>query len=154
MRIFLTGFMGAGKSTVGRLLSQILNLEFVDLDTEIEMLAGRHIAGIFEDLGEQEFRDLERKCLEASPENAIIATGGGCFIFNTDWMLANGTTVYLKVPFEVLASRIGADPSRPLWKNAQKLFLQREAVYQKAQVIVDASPEPDQVAITIRSKLP
>lgn len=153
MRIFLTGFMGAGKSTVGRLLAPLLNLEFVDLDTEIEMIAGRHIAGIFEDLGENEFRDLERKCLAASPENSVVATGGGCFIFNTDWMLANGTVVYLQVPFETLASRIGADPSRPLWKNAEKLFLQRETVYRKAQVIVDASPEPEQVAATVRTRL-
>ena len=58
MRVFLTGFMGAGKSTVGRILAPLMNLQFVDLDTEIEMTAGRHIAGIFEDLGESEFRDF------------------------------------------------------------------------------------------------
>lgn len=153
MRIFLTGFMGAGKSTVGRLLAPLMNMDFVDLDTEIEMVAGRRIAGIFEDLGEAEFRALEQKCLHASPEHAVIATGGGCFIFNTEWMLQNGTVVYLHVPFDALASRIGADPSRPLWKNAEKLFLQRETVYRRAQVIIDASPEADQVARAIRTRL-
>ena len=68
-------------------------------------------------------------------------------------MLQNGTVVYLQVPFDVLASRIGADPSRPLWKNAEKLFLKRETVYRKAQIVIDASPEAEQVAKTIRSKL-
>lgn len=153
MRIFLTGFMGAGKTTVGRLLASLLDCEFVDTDSEIERIAGQHIAGIFEDLGEGEFRTLERQCLSCAPERSVVATGGGCFIYNTQWMLENGTVVYLDVSFETLAARIGADPLRPLWKKARRLFEQREAIYRKAQIIVDGSPEPDQVAAAILQKV-
>lgn len=149
MRIFLTGFMGAGKSTVGRLLAPSLNCDFVDLDMEIERAAGLHISGIFEDFGEGEFRNVERHCLSAVPQDAVVATGGGCFIFNTEWMLQNGMVVYLDVPFEILAERIGADPARPLWKNAHHLFDQRQVVYRKAQITVDGSPAPEVVAAHI-----
>lgn len=150
MRIFLTGFMGAGKSTVGRIVSAQLGMLFTDLDTDIERVAGRDIAGIFEDLEESGFRDLEWKCLQSVPDSAVIATGGGCFIHNADWMLANGTVVYLEVPFEVLARRTGGDPKRPLWKNAERLFCVREPAYRRAHITVDAAQDPDLVAAQVR----
>ena len=152
-RIFLTGFMGSGKSTVGRILSMKLQRSFVDLDNEIEQIAERNIAGIFEDSGEGEFRELERKALHSAPFHAVIATGGGCFIYNSDWMLQNGTVIYLQVPFDVLAQRIGADPSRPLWRNAERLFQDRETLYRKAHITIDASPDPETIAESIVAAL-
>ncbi len=145
--------MGAGKSTIGRILAAKMERDFLDLDTQIEQLAGRHIAGIFEDLGEGEFRELERKCLYSAPPDSIIATGGGCFIFNSDWMLQNGTVIYLQVPFDVLTRRIGGDPSRPLWRNAEHLFQSREAIYNKAHITIDASPDPETIADSIAAKI-
>jgi shikimate kinase len=152
MRVFLTGFMGAGKTTVGRLLAPLLACGFLDLDAEIELQSGQKIAGIFEDLGESEFREMERKCLHAAPDDVVVACGGGCFIYNTEWMLKHGTVVYLRVPFRELAARIGADPSRPLWRNAEQLFRERETVYSRAHLSVDVA-EPAAVAESIREAI-
>jgi len=146
MRIYLTGFMGAGKTTVGRMLAQALQYDFYDLDQEIERDAGKQIPEIFHSGGEPGFRSIESAKLRALfPDNAVIATGGGCFIENSDWMIDNGIVIYLKVPFDLLVRRIGADPNRPLWKNAATLFQQREASYCKAQITVDGSLQPDRV---------
>src|SRR6185436_10419582 len=110
MRIYLTGFMGAAKSTVGRLLAAGMGYEFLDLDRLIERRTGVNITTIFEEQGETAFRNLEAKELRmVTSDPAVIATGGGCFIHNTEWMLQNGTVIYLQVPFDALAARIGAD---------------------------------------------
>ena len=150
MRIYLTGFMGAGKTTVGRMLAQALQFDFYDLDQEIEREAGKQIPEIFHSAGEPGFRSAEStKLRELLVEHAVIATGGGCFIENCEWMIDNGIVIYLKVPFELLVRRIGADPNRPLWKNAATLFQQREASYCKAQFTVDGSLQPDRVVQVI-----
>ena len=146
MRIYLTGFMGAGKTTVGRMLAQALQYDFYDLDQEIEREGGKQIPEIFHAAGEQGFRRIESaKLRELLADHSVIATGGGCFIENCEWMIDNGVVIYLKVPFDLLIRRIGADPSRPLWKNAATLFQQREAAYCKAQITVDGSLQPDRV---------
>lgn len=146
--------MGSGKSTVGRALATNLGLPFFDLDAEMERSIGKSVQAIFEDQGESSFRQLETEALRSiSSESAVIATGGGCFLFNRDWMLENGTVVHLEVPFSILAERIGADPSRPLWKNAEKLFHERSDHYRKAHVIVDASRVPEQVMEDIKKQL-
>lgn len=154
MRIYLTGFMGAGKTTVGRILSADLSSSFVDLDQEIEQSTGRSIAEIIQNSGEQSFRRLETRHLESLlSTNIVVSTGGGCFLFNRDWMLTNGTVVYLDVPFATLAGRIGADPARPLWRNAEQLFRDREPAYRAAHLIVDGSLPPQEVAREIRERL-
>jgi shikimate kinase len=154
MRIYLTGFMGAGKTTVGRMLAQKLNCDFYDLDQEIEREAGKQIPEIFHSGGESGFRSIESAKLRALlPESAVIATGGGCFIENCEWMLNHGVVVYLKVPFEQLVRRIGADPTRPLWKNAATLFQQREPSYCKAHFTVDANASPEAVVQQIVGKI-
>ena len=154
MRIYLTGFMGSGKSTVGRALATSLGLPFFDLDTEMEQSTGKSVQAIFEEQGERSFRQLETDALRSiSSTSAVIATGGGCFLFNRDWMLKNGTVVHLEVPFSILAERIAADPSRPLWKNAERLFHERSDHYRKAHIIVDASSAPERVVADIKKQL-
>ncbi len=150
MKIFLTGFMGSGKSTVGRVLANQLGWPFIDLDFEIEKRTKREISTIFKQTGEPAFRKEERQALHAIDlDPAIIATGGGCFINNRDWMLNNGMVIYLQVPFNVLIKRIGADPKRPLWRNAESLFLERQEAYGQAHHSVDASGTPEEVASEI-----
>lgn len=140
MRVYLTGFMGSGKSSIGRLLAQRQNLPFLDLDEEIQRTAGQTIASIFAEKGEDEFRKLERESLQQiALEDVVVATGAGCFIHNREWMLQNGTVIYLYVPFPKLAERVGADTSRPLWQNAEKLYRERENIYAEAHHRVDAS---------------
>lgn len=154
MRIYLTGFMGSGKSTIGRFLARDLSWPFLDLDAEIEKHGSQSIPEIFDQRGEDEFRRLECETLtRIAADPAVIATGAGCFIYNTMWMLQNGKVVYLDVPFNELAARIGADSSRPLWRNAERLYEERKKVYLKAHLLIDASNSPEQVARAIREKL-
>ncbi len=142
--------MGAGKSTAGRVLAQALHHEFLDLDTEIERAAGKKIAEIFA-RSEEEFRTLETACLQSIvAADVVIATGGGCFIHNQEWMLENGKVIYLHVPLEKLAERIGADPNRPLWRNAETLYREREAIYRSAHLTVDGTASPEAIASAIR----
>jgi shikimate kinase len=154
MRIYLTGFMGSGKSSVGRALAQKLGWEFIDLDYEIEQSSKESIENIFASAGEQEFRKRETQQLrQINRDKAVIATGGGTFIHNRDWMLQNGTVIYLEVPFETLATRIGAETSRPLWKNAQQLFGERQRIYESAHHKVDASRDVESAAMEIIERL-
>jgi shikimate kinase len=150
MRIYLTGFMGSGKTTVGRILAAKIHADFLDLDQMIEQSAHKSIAEIFNESGEAGFRELETATLHSiKAESAVVATGGGCFIHNTEWMLANGTVIYLELPLSALASRIGANPKRPLWRNAEPLFAERESIYKKAHFTVDGTLPPDDVATSI-----
>ncbi len=96
MRIYLIGFMSSGKTTMGQLVADSLNVPFMDTDQMIEEQSGMTIAGIFSTQGEKEFRDLEADVLRQSTihEKAIIATGGGapCFHHNMTWMNEHGIT--------------------------------------------------------------
>ena len=87
-RVFLIGFMGVGKTTLGRRLSRRLGLEYRDLDQEIEFAAGMFIPEIFSMLGEDQFRKMEAETLRIQPKGCLIACGGGtpCFLNNMDWM--------------------------------------------------------------------
>ena len=152
MRIYLTGFMGSGKSTIGRLLSEQTGFLFIDLDKEIEYKLSLSPVEIFERLGEQFFREQETELLHKfQMDPLILATGGGCFIQNRDWMLKNGTVIFLDVPFAQLVSRIGADHTRPLWKNAEKLYKDRCEEYKKAHHCIDATGKPEEVVERIKA---
>ncbi|NJN78937.1 MAG: shikimate kinase [Saprospiraceae bacterium] len=98
MNIYLIGFMGSGKSFIGKQLSEQLNFEFCDLDERIETAKNQSIASIFENKGETYFRKLESTILQktANLKNTIIATGGGtaCFFDNMEWMNENGKTIF------------------------------------------------------------
>lgn len=153
MKVFLIGFMGSGKTTIGKKLANHLKYQFIDLDRLIELRAGMSIANYFEMNGEQAFRELEKDVLRntATSENAIIATGGGapCYQDNIDWMNGQGITAYLSLAPKALASRLEhSKAERPLIRNlkgdelvefiSQKLA-SREEFYKKARFEVSAS---------------
>jgi shikimate kinase len=122
VRIFLIGYMGAGKTTLGKALAQRLDLSFVDMDWFIENRFHKKIRDLFEKYGEAEFRELERKILHeiAEFESVIISAGGGapCFFDNMDFMNQKGITVFLEVPPDILFSRLRmASISRPMLKD-------------------------------------
>lgn len=125
MRIYLIGYMGCGKSTLGRRLSDHLNMQFVDMDHYIEERNLKTIPQIFEQEGEAEFRNKERKALEELSEftNIIIATGGGapCFFDNIDLMNRSGKTIYMDISPDILADRLlKSKTERPLIKGKSK----------------------------------
>ena len=122
IRIFLTGYMGSGKTTLGRALATDLNAQFIDLDHYIEQRYRKTIAQLFAEKGEEGFREIERRMLHevGEFEDVIISTGGGtpCFFDNIEYMNSQGTTVYLDVPVERLFIRLCiARSKRPLIKD-------------------------------------
>ncbi|HEY0897299.1 MAG TPA: shikimate kinase [Sphingobacteriaceae bacterium] len=150
MIIFLVGFMGSGKTTLGKRLSRLLGYAFVDLDKVIESRAGATIPQYFQQHGEGAFRQLERECLQRGlpSGNAVVATGGGapCYFDNMDWMNRHGVTVYLMLSPKALASRLKGSAERPLisGKSGPELvafieekLAERESYYKKAACWVD-----------------
>lgn len=125
MRIYLIGYMGCGKSTLGRRLSEHLGLQFVDMDHYIEERNCKTIPQIFSEEGEAEFRKKERKALEELSEftDIVIATGGGapCFFDNIDLMNKTGNTIYLNIDPKILADRLlKSKTERPLIKGKSR----------------------------------
>ena len=121
-RLILIGFMGSGKTTLGRALAKELGLTFIDLDNYIELRRCKSINRIFEESGEDGFRTIERNLLHevCEFENVVISAGGGtpCFFDNIDYMNAQGTTIYLQVSNERLLERLRiAKSRRPLLKE-------------------------------------
>lgn len=125
MRVYLIGYMGCGKSRLGRLLSEHLGLQFVDMDDYIEERNCKTVPQIFADHGEDGFRQRERKALEELAEftDIIIATGGGapCFYDNIDLMNKTGKTVFLNIDPAILADRLmSSKTERPLIKGKSR----------------------------------
>ncbi|MFD2045993.1 shikimate kinase [Ornithinibacillus salinisoli] len=134
--IYLIGFMGSGKSTIGKLLSRVLDVPFMDTDEYIVEKNQMKINDIFEKEGEIAFRNYESQALKAS-KSGVISTGGG-IVENEDnmkWMKQNGVIVYLQTSFEEISNRLKEDPTRPLWnkriKERHELFHQRCNMYSK-----------------------
>ena len=121
-RIFLIGYMGAGKTTLGKAFARAMGLTFVDLDWYIEERYHKTVRQIFEERGEDGFRELEKRMLHETGEfeNVVISVGGGtpCFFDNMDYMNAVGETVFLDVDVKVLFRRLKvAKQQRPLLAN-------------------------------------
>lgn len=152
-KIYLVGFMGAGKSTIARALGRVMGWRVEDLDERIEARERRTIAGIFAQQGEPYFRQLERQMLtELLPErHIIVATGGGTFAEadNRAVMLADGTVAWLDIPLARVIERVPADGRRPLAADRtqlEHLFARRQLAYAHAHLRVDAAgPVPEVV---------
>lgn len=144
--VYITGFMGSGKTTVGRALSEKLNRRAVDLDEWIEKREQMEIRQIFAEKGEAYFRDLETKTLQAvKGPNLIITTGGGIVTRteNREWMKKHGIVVYLRCELNEIMRRLKGDKSRPNFRGDRKamerLFQSRKAAYEEADIIVDTT---------------
>ena len=134
--IYLCGFMGCGKSHIGRLLAEQKGMPFVDLDSYIVKKEGRSIPEIFEQSGEPYFRQLEAECLKELEGGYVVATGGGTLINDgtAEFANAHGVTVFLDAEFELCYGRIKNDTNRPLVMNnteeqLRELFEKRREIY-------------------------
>jgi shikimate kinase len=150
MRIYLVGYMGCGKSTIGRKVADLMGICFIDLDKYIEERYFKTVPAIFAEEGEKAFREKERASLiEVSQfEDVVVGTGGGapCFFDNMEMMNNNGVTVYIAPDVEVLANRlIKSKTERPLiaGKSREELVLfieealkKRAPFYEKAKIII------------------
>jgi shikimate kinase len=144
-KIYLVGFMGAGKSSVARALGKRLDWRVEDIDARIERAERRDIPTIFRDSGEPYFRAREREALlSLLPERGtVVASGGGTFAdaSNRELMLRDGGVVWLDAPFETVLKRVPLDGRRPLAADRpgmEQLYNQRLAAYRQAHLRVDA----------------
>jgi shikimate kinase len=160
MRIYLTGFMASGKSTVGPKVAARLGCTFLDLDRLIAVHEGRSIPTIFAEDGEERFRELETQALHQTVEqdNLVVALGGGALVDdeNRAFTKENGRVVYLEVDAETVVARVGDEADqRPLLQaedgtplsgaamhsRVEGMLAEREATYADAHVTVDATGE-------------
>ncbi len=144
-KIYLVGFMGAGKSSVARALARRLGWRAVDIDEMIEQRERQSVASIFAKQGEPYFRASERAMLleQIPTRHLVVATGGGTFIDpqNRAVIKGDGATVWLDVPMHRIIQRVPADGRRPLAADRaefERLFLLRRAAYGDAHYRVDA----------------
>lgn len=152
-KIYLVGFMAAGKSTVARALAGRLGWRVEDVDELIEARERRTVAEIFQKQGEPYFRSVEREILKLllPLRHVVVATGGGTFMDADNRAAINmdGVSVWLDVPFDELLSRIPVDGRRPLASDRpamERLFAMRTAAYSAARLRVDASAPPEEIA--------
>jgi shikimate kinase len=163
--LYLVGMMGAGKSTVGRLLARRLKLRFIDCDHEIERRCGVSVPHIFEVEGEPGFRARESQVLEelATLQNVVLATGGGAVLdaANRRRLAATGTVIYLCAKPEALYERVRQDRNRPLLATGdplarlRELYVKRDPLYREvAHLVVDTGRQSVQaLARTIVEQL-
>ncbi len=145
MKVYLVGFMGSGKTTVGRLLASRLDAPFFDLDELVETSESVSIRELFATRGEPYFRQREREILRTTQhvENGVIATGGGTFTYesNIQFVLAHGLSVYLSAPFQTLVGRIGEKAvERPMFRDEEsllELYQYRLRYYKMSDVTVE-----------------
>jgi len=144
-KVYLVGFMGAGKTTVARVLARRLDWQAADIDELVEQRERLPVAGIFARQGEPYFRAVERAVLldQLAPRHLVVATGGGTFVDpqNRAAINGDGVSVWLDVPLERAIARVPADGRRPLAANRaafERLFEARRAAYQLAHLRIDA----------------
>ncbi len=163
MKIFLVGFMGSGKSCIGKLLSERLQLDFIETDSLVEKYVGKDILSIFNSDGEQAFRKVETDILHElikKPRSGIFSTGGGlpCFKDNMKLMNFFGTTIFLKRTVDNLHDILKRDnKNRPLLSNQPDLrtaiaqmLAKREGCYNMAAHIIDIAATETNEAVVER----
>jgi shikimate kinase len=151
-KLYLIGFMGAGKSTVAEAVGRRIGWRTEDIDARIEARERRSVTAIFAQEGEPYFRMVERQVLrELLPErNVVVAAGGGTFVEpdNRVIMLADGAVAWLDIPLNCVIERIPHDGRRPLAADLaqlEQLYLRRRAAYADAHVRIDASRPVEEV---------
>ncbi len=150
LNIYLIGMMGVGKTTIGKQLAQQLNYRFLDTDLIIEQLTKKSINNIFEEEGENYFREIETQVLAETSNyiKSVIATGGGIVINPQNWSyLHYGLIIWLDAPIELLVKRLKQDQTRPLLKDTdmteklQTIFEHRKNLYQQADLHIILSED-------------
>lgn len=150
MRIYLTGYMGSGKTSIGKRVAKLLSYKFIDIDELIENIAGKTIPQIFDQYGEEKFREYEKIALHKTFDlkNAVIATGGGtpCFFDNMEQIQKNGISFYLRSNTEFFVKKLSKSKIiRPLVANKteeelrnfiSENLLRRELFYLRATHII------------------
>jgi len=168
MRVYLAGFMGSGKSTVGPLVADALGVDFVDLDDVIEAQAGQSIPAIFAEQGEVAFRRMETNALHATADrsDAVIALGGGTIVndVNRAFAQSTGLLIYLDVSADAVVERVAEGAAhRPLLQDdtgtplppdrmrsrVVQMLDARRSAYEAAPITIDAGRSPDAVAHAI-----
>ena len=155
--IYITGFMGSGKTTVGRMVAEKLGWDFVDLDTDIEEREHDTVANIFATRGEAEFRRIETEAIRRWLRKiecgipTVIALGGGAFVqpVNYEILGNNGISVWLDTSLDVAESRIADTDERPLARDKEafrKLYNERRVLYGRADYRVDGNLESSEAA--------
>ncbi len=163
--IYLVGFMGSGKTTVGRALADHLGWDFLDLDAEIEAEQHCTIAEIFGRFGEEHFRAIETEAIRKRVRRVrtgrpvVMAVGGGAFAReeNIELLEENGVTVWLDCPLEVASRRVAANSDRPLARDPEKfrqLYEARRAAYAKADYRVEACGDDPKTIVESIAALP
>jgi|ERR1051326_9169529 shikimate kinase len=168
MKIFLLGYMGSGKSTIGKELAEKLKMDFIDFDTYIETKEKKSVSEIFEKEGEEKFRELEKKHLNEiiKKDNAVISLGGGtpCFNNNIETINKNGISIYLQMSVNALVKRlINAKRKRPLIKEMNEVDLKffiatnlekRISFYNQAKyIILSDKKSPEAISEEIMKKI-
>ncbi len=150
--IVLVGFMGSGKTTVGRELARRLELPFADLDDRIEAAERRTIADIFANDGEAGFRDIEHMALGRALSGGVLALGGGAYVQerNREMLRGRATVVWLDVPFERALRRVAGADHRPLAKDPEKfaaLYAERRLAYAEADLTIPITSDDPTAAV-------
>jgi shikimate kinase len=162
--IYLIGFMGSGKSTIGRMLAEEIGWRFADLDDDIEAQQRRTIAQIFEALGEEEFRRIEHDAIarrvlsirRGTP--TVLSLGGGAFTRpeNVELLTENGITVWIDTAFAIVRNRVASSNHRPLARDPvkfEKLYQARREYYSKADFHIEVSEDNSRKALADLMKL-
>jgi len=166
VNLYLVAMPGAGKSAVGRKLAPMLGYRFIDTDEVIEQVAGKSIAELFDEEGEEAFRQRESQVLAkvCAYTNLVVATGGGIVVRRENWSyLHHGLVVWLDVAVELIYTRLASDTTRPLLRGVDLLvwlqtrFELRQPLYAQAdlQVTVVSNEEtPEEIAKRMLEEIP
>lgn len=163
--LYLVGFMGSGKSEVGRLLADELGWSFADIDEDIEKAQGVPITEIFDTRGEQEFRDMEKDAVRQRIKDIergrpmVMALGGGAFVDpeNRKLLEERGVTIWLDCPFPRICERLNGQTNRPLARDPEKfkqLFDDRQEAYSQAEHRIEADTDDPAAVVERILKLP
>jgi shikimate kinase len=162
--IFLIGFMGSGKSTVGRMLAEEIGWRFADLDDDIEHAHHRTVSDIFQHLGEEEFRRIEHEAIVQRVlsirrgEPTVLSLGGGAFTReeNIELLHENGITIWIDTDFEIMRKRVQSSDHRPLARNQERferLYHERRKFYSRAEFHVPVHVNDSRIALAEVLKL-